>query len=986
MIPYAVSLRFDLSGRPDLQGSVMNIRKFPGALSCLCLVLAGWPAASAGDVPAKAPGVLVARPVVQEVTDYEDCTGRTEASARVDLRARVTGYLVKTLFPDGAEVKQGDLLFEIDPRPYRARLDAAEAALGVAAARAKLAQTNSQRLAALFAKKQASQEELDRAAGDRQVAEAEVQAAKAGLEIAKLNLAFTRIQAPISGQIGRRLIDPGNLVEADKTNLAVLVSRDPLYVYFDIDERTSLRLRLAARDGKLKGEKTPVQIGVASAEKGFPHQGLLDFADNRVNADTGTIRLRAVMANKNKVLLPGMFVRVRLRIGEPYKALLIPADAIMSEQGQKLVYIVNAKDMVESRRVAVGQGLDDRRVIKEGLNAEDRVVIGNLQRLRPGDSVQPREQEIPPRKPKPRPKDRSQGRAPPGGLNTGPGILVETVYPGASAEVVSDSVRAPIENQVSNMEKLRHMRSRCDDEGKYGLDLVFQRGINREQTQVLVQNRVNLALPVLPDPVQNAGISVLRGASGVLLIATLSAPGGRFDELYLSNYANLHIKDELSRLPGVGHVSQIGESDYRLRISLDPEKLAALNLAAADVLQVLKKNQEPGEGTPEKMADLIVKAGGAGRVVRLRDVGTVEPGADRPKSQAFQEDKPVVALVVYLTGDVAPRKVRAAIQEKLGELRSRLPEGLDLKLPFDFTANQETPGRPTTPEYLVLDLDFPNTASVERIVEIQKRCLAMVREVPGTQEFVALSENPFDVFGKHPCLLLRLASTEKGKSNRDEVIRAIRARLTETNEIKVRVRDLSWPGSFPQGSYPINMAMHGPELKQVQEWAAKIAEKLGQDKKLTDVWLNRASWPQPQIYLNIDRDAARTRGVSLRDIFSTLELALGSLSLNSFNRFGRTWRVQVRSKPEVGSSAKDIAKFKVRNSAGQMVPLSSIATVRETEVPAVLDFLDSRPMVEVTANPATEVSIEEARKLCEAVAEEVRKELRLPAEYRLTWL
>ena len=285
-----------------------------------------------------------------------------------------------------------------------------------------------------------------------------MRAAKAGLEVAKLDLSFTRIQAPISGQIGRRLIDPGNLVEADKTNLAVLVSQDPLYVYFDVDERTLLRLRLAARDGKLKGEKAPVQIGVASAEKGFPHQGLLDFADNRVKADTGTIRMRAVMPNKDKLLLPGMFVRVRLQIGEPYKALLIPADAIMSEQGQKFVYIVNAKDMVESRPVVVGQECDGRRVIKEGLKAEDRVVIGNLQGLRPGDSVQPREQEIAPRKPKAPPEDRRQGHARPGRLKTGPGILVEAVYPGASAQVVSDSVRAPIENQVNGMEKLRYTR------------------------------------------------------------------------------------------------------------------------------------------------------------------------------------------------------------------------------------------------------------------------------------------------------------------------------------------------------------------------------------------------------------------------------------------------------------------------------------------------------------------------------------------------
>ncbi|HEY7153180.1 MAG TPA: efflux RND transporter periplasmic adaptor subunit, partial [Gemmataceae bacterium] len=313
----------------------MNLRLFLVALLSFVVWRAGGIVAE--EPAAKAPEAPVARAIVREVTDYEDFTGRTEAVARVELRARVTGYLLKSTFQEGAEVKKGDVLFEIEPRLYQADLDKALASVRLAEARLKLAKANYKRVKAIFDQNNAGQGELDKAATEREVAEAEVRAAEASREIAKLYLAFTKVIAPIDGRIGRRAIDPGNLVKADETILATLVSRDPMHVYFDVDERSVLRLLRLARGDKGKAEKMPAAISLA-AEEDFPHRGVVDLTDNQVNPETGTLRMRAVLSNKDGLLMPGLFVRVRLAMGAPRKALTVPEQAVMVEGGEKFVY------------------------------------------------------------------------------------------------------------------------------------------------------------------------------------------------------------------------------------------------------------------------------------------------------------------------------------------------------------------------------------------------------------------------------------------------------------------------------------------------------------------------------------------------------------------------------------------------------------------------------------------------------------------------
>ena len=954
-------------------------------IGVLCLVLLpAWITVRAADEPARVPEVPVARPLVREVTDHEDFTGRTEAATRVDLRARITGYLTNRQFREGDLVKKGDLLFEVDPRPYQAQLDQAMSQVELSKATLQLARVVMARdqAVAKTTPGSVSQQQLDQDQATVDEALARVKVSMAGAEICKLNLSFCRVLAPISGQIGRCLVDPGNIVMADQTLLAVLVSQDPMYVYFDIDERTFLRLQRSRAETKVEAGKTQVAIGLAD-EEGFPQRGVLDFTDSQVNPDTGTIRGRAILTNKDKLMKPGMFVRVRLPLSPPHKALLISDRAIASDQGLRYVYVVDAENKVRYRRITTGSlQPDGLRVITEGLKPDDRVVGGRLAELRPGMTVQPKETETPTPKPSTPPGDSPSTRIslP---VQTGSGILVETTYPGASAEIVSDTVRSPIEQQVNGLEKVRYLRSRCTNDGRYALDVAFAPGVDLRRAQTLVQNRVALAMPLLPNEVERTGVNVRRGTAGVLLIVTLSSRDGRHDRGYLGNYASTQIKDELSRLDGVGEVALLGSSERSLRIILDPDRLDALQLTASDVTRALQK--ENGEGMePEKLPDLIVKAG-EGRVARLRDVAAVELGAGRPRSEAFLDSKPVAALVVYQTGEVSPVKIRAALRAKLAEIRTRLPEGLELDATFDFTANLETPVGPAAPEYLLLDLDIPASSS-DRSMQLLQRSEALLLRVGGVRHVLAMSENPFDLFGSCPCLLIQLTPTGDRKSSREEIIRTIRTRLSTLEGVTARLRDLSLPGSFPRCGYPIDLALYGPDAGRVREWAGKLAERLAGSKKLTDVWANTDSIPRPGQHVEINRESVFAQGVSLDDLNTTIETYASAVLVNQFNRFGRTCWVEVHAQTKSADWTRDLAKSKVRNNKGQMIPLASLVKVREVESPLALDFLDLWPMVEITANPEAGVTLEAGQKLCTTLADEVRKELSLSAEYRLTWL
>lgn len=373
--------------------------------NCRPLLLGGWLLAgslvsagcqhAAGPEPPKAPPppeVVVTLPTYEEITDHEDFTGQTEAVKSIDIHARVTGYLKAVHFQHGAEVEAGAPLFEIDPPHYEAEVARTEGNVAQAEARLARLKLDFERADKLQPTGVITKEQFDLVSGDLAEAEASLKAAQAELKIARTNRGYCDIRAPIAGRLSRPFIDPGNLAIGNETMLTRIVTQDPMYVYFDIDERTMLRLRRLAQkrvSASTQEESHPLLMGLAD-EQGYPHQGVLNFEDNRLDPSTGTLRVRGVFPNPDRLLTPGLFVRVRVPIGEPYRALLVPEPALGADQGQKFLYVVDDKNEVSYRRVQVGRLHGQLRVVTEGVSPGERVVVSGLQRVRAGAKVAPK--------------------------------------------------------------------------------------------------------------------------------------------------------------------------------------------------------------------------------------------------------------------------------------------------------------------------------------------------------------------------------------------------------------------------------------------------------------------------------------------------------------------------------------------------------------------------------------------------------------------
>jgi multidrug efflux system membrane fusion protein len=368
------------------------VHAFALALPALLLVACGSGRTEERRTP-PVPAVSAAEVVVKDLTRWEEFTGRVEAVETVDVRARVDGYIDKVSYREGEEVKKGEVLFVIDQRPYRAALARAEAELAAASARSVLANAQAARAMKLTQSRVISRDERDERVAAEAQRSADVRAAEAAVETARLDLEFTEVRSPIDGRAGQALVTTGNLVttQPNATLLTTVVSLDPVYVYFEADEQTYLRHGEMARRGErpISDGGNTVLVGLAD-EDGFPHRGRLDFVDNKVDPATGTIRARAVLDNRDRVFTPGLFARVKLLGRSRFRALLVDDKAILTDQDRKYAYVLGPENRALRRDVKLGRKVEGLRVVTEGLAPGDRVIVYGVQKIFfPGLPVKP---------------------------------------------------------------------------------------------------------------------------------------------------------------------------------------------------------------------------------------------------------------------------------------------------------------------------------------------------------------------------------------------------------------------------------------------------------------------------------------------------------------------------------------------------------------------------------------------------------------------
>jgi RND family efflux transporter MFP subunit len=360
-----------------------------GAVTLALMFLAAASGCRPKETPAPPlPSVTVARPVLKEVMEWDEYVGHLEAVEFVEVRARVSGLIMTVSFQEGVIVRQGDLLVEIDVRPFQADLESKIATEAEAAAQVDLARVDFNRIAAI-PEDSRSKTEYDTAAARLKQMEAVLEGAKAAVVLARLNVEWCHVTAPISGRISRRVVTPGNLINgggSEATLLTTIASIDPIYCYVDADEQSVLRYQKLAQEGtrvSARQARIPCFLKLAN-ERGFPHEGVIDFVDNRMDPTTGTIRGRGIFPNPAGWLTPGFFGRVRVPGTGRYKALLVPDAAVTTDQSQKLLMVVDANDVVQSRRIKLGALFGDYRSILSGIGPEDRVVINGLMQARLG--------------------------------------------------------------------------------------------------------------------------------------------------------------------------------------------------------------------------------------------------------------------------------------------------------------------------------------------------------------------------------------------------------------------------------------------------------------------------------------------------------------------------------------------------------------------------------------------------------------------------
>lgn len=562
-----------------------------------------------------------------------------------------------------------------------------------------------------------------------------------------------------------------------------------------------------------------------------------------------------------------------------------------------------------------------------------------------------------------------------------PVLSVAASYPGANAQEVAESVATPIEQQINGIEDLVNMRSWSRDDGSYELQVTFKHGTDLNMAQVLLQNRVALAIPALPDAVKVAGVTTKKDLPYAVLLVALSSPKGTYDALYMSNYAKLQLMPELVTVAGVGDVVLLGQRRSFMQAILDPKKFEAAGLTAADVVRAveqLAKMQDAGKRQDritqeDQFSDLVLTTGGQGQVVRLRDVAKIQLGPEI-LGEALVSGQPSVVVAIHGLPGMNIPGLKKSVTERLNVLRKALPENLGMEVVADFISDQEQG------EWVRIDLDLPDTASKGRTGEVAKQCDTVVRTVDGVKKTLVVLGAPLFRADNRACLLVYLEAGSGAKARE-----AIRSRLQEQiKEANARLCDVTLSHGFRIDGYALDLAVYGPDRESVGKFGEKLAERLRQRKDLTDVWL--ASGQVPKTYVTIDREAAKQHGVSIDEIHRTLRVYYGLATFDQQSAIAPSWQITLNEGGATRNPAEGLRTLMVRNQKKEVVPLSTLLKMENVIAPLVVERFNQHPMVQITANAASGVSLAEARSRVQAETEAVHKELGLAQEFRWAWI
>ena len=590
----------------------------------------------------------------------------------------------------------------------------------------------------------ATEKQREDALATRDQARATVQAAQAEIANAKLNLGYTEVRAPVAGLTALNAPSIGSLIQAQQTLLTTITPQDPAYVSFSFTDEEGQAFRdLNERRAKPIDEKDlSVELNYGNGRL-YAHRGKLDTSAPRVDPQTGTIQARVVFPNPNGLLLPGQFVRLRILGITLLDAIAIRKEAVSQGPQGPFVYVVGANDVAEVRPVRLGQQVGLDWVISDGLKPGERVVVDGVIRVRAGEKVKP-VKYVPPVESQRAGTRCSVGSAPVMSkffidrpifatvvsiviLLSGlvamrvlpiaqypeivpPEVVVTATYPGASAQTIAETVAAPLEQQVNGVEGMIYMQSNSNGSGSMTLSVLFTSRTNPDQASINVNNRVQRALPLLPEEVRRQGVTVTKRSSSFLQVLTMSSPDRRYDTLYISNYALINVIDELRRTPGVGDASLFGATDYSMRIWLRPDKVAQYKLVPSDIAAAIREQnaqfaagrfgEEPLPGhqaftysvttkgqlvDPREFEQIVLRADENGAALRMKDVARVELGSLNYGTVSTLNGAPAVPIGIYLQSGANALEVAAAVDATMRRLSQRFPDGLRYEVPFNTT-------------------------------------------------------------------------------------------------------------------------------------------------------------------------------------------------------------------------------------------------------------------------------------------------------------